>query len=686
MSTVPTNLVVDQCWTVEGNIVNATPVWFNNNANMPSGWYRVAYVQGAMRYFKNFGWCVDDINTQSWMVVTSVSGAISDLVAGPCAPTPSGPSIPNHTFSSRGWDTQEAAENASKAIGPTDFFHNGGPLGMRLYDNPYTDNVHGAPDPTWSLCSLRQPTTSACDELVLFNSGTTTAGVIADGKQDTNWILIQSSDTTAPGPAVYVSAAPLNSNWPANTNNSKWIGPKTASQYTLQTGLYTYRYQLDLTNYDPTTATITGRWIIDDQGVDIKVNGVSSGQVNNLGASSGSFQWANFSLSHGFIQGVNTIDFITRNVPSFPTPTGLRVEWISGNACSKAAPPPLPPPPPPGSGTTPISSTPHTGTVSSGSEPPPECTKETPTTGLLPAKFKSLLDSLPSHPGGFGFIFKPGTYLTLKDGPDSILTGDVTFSSETLDISCAQSQINGSAETIFTFKVGQDFLSSFCLNIRGLPGDKGDKGSKGPEGRSGTGDGPQGDQGPPGINATIPATFTDVQIIDIADTYDTAVVSLDFDPATSTLEIVKAKMAVPDSTTVASLVSATALYRDVTFDSSNSMDNWNLFAPSGDPVSTITSSPDLDIIKLPDGWNGAPIGVATMKLSQLVTLIVNYYNNLASGIVTGWDRQIKEYIAGKDQDARQIVADLAQELTEAEWSAPIEFGIDIQPLQCNPST
>lgn len=678
----PAALIIDQCWTAEGNILSADPVWYNGGKTFGAGWYRVKYVKGAMKYNSNYGWSVAAYQTYktNWQIITSQHNIVIDLVGAPAIAGMPGPSIPNHSFSGSGYDTQEACENANLSAGAVDFFHNGGPLGLILYDSPYNDNVHGSPDPTWNICSLKVPPAVppvGCDNLILFSTGIGASGPLAGGQVEPHWTLISQPNPDIlnkikqiPGSIssiVYVQANPIPYGWPINTNDSQWIGPKSVGQYVSQPGQYIYRYILDLTGYDPTTVKLDGSWAVDNLGIDIRINDISTGQSTKLVAD---FESASFSIASGFINGINNIDFVCQNTTAQSSPTAFRVNWANGVGC-KAAPVPQVSS---GSGTEV-----NTATSSSGG-----CVNEDPQTGLMLAKHKAMLDSLPSHPGGFGFVFEQGRYLTQQDGVDSILTGDIQFVSDSLDITCGIDQSAGFPQTVFTFSIGSNFLNTFCLEIPGQKGKKGDKGDKGPAGRNGTGDGPAGDPGPDGIDATTNDVFTGITIIDLDDIYNTAVVSLNLDPQAAVLEVVKAPVAVPENDAAAQMVAATPIYRDVTFPSVASMDGWQLFAPPSDSVAQTTRTPDIDIIKLPDGWNGSEVGVVTMKLTQLIKMMVKYHSDLAASVILDWDRQIKEYVGSKDQTARSIIADLAMELTEAAWSAPLQFTIDIDALKCVP--
>jgi hypothetical protein len=680
VSSITTPLVIDQSYSVVGNILSADPVWVNNQKSFLAGYYRAAYLTGAFRANQNQGWIVGP----TWFVVSVVNGAVVDLLACPSVSTPQGTSIPTGLYHGQGYDTQGAAQTAFSAAAPITFYHNGGPLGIVLNDNPYSDNVHGSPDPTWQISSLKPAPTNAptgCVNLTLYNSGTNASGIIAGGTPDTSWSIVPNS--TIQTTAVYVLKDPISPSYPVNNSISKWLGPKSSGQYTSITGTYIYRYQIDLSAYDPTTVRLSGRYSADDVGSDILVNGVSTGQKSPT-----QYTFANFSLSSNFVQGINNVDFVCQNTPSYPSVTAFRVEWTGGVACPPAV---VVTPPNPTAGTTPVISTSPTSPTSPTTPPSstPQsttpgtetCVKETPTTGLLSAKYKAVLDNLSSHPGGFGFIFKPGTYITKEYGVESILTGDIEFVSQSLSITQSTVTVNGSVQNVFKFAVSPNFFSTFCIQVPGIKGAKGDVGDQGPAGLDGVGvDGPQGDTGPDGVDALNPGTFTGVKFVDLTDISSTAVVSMSLDTDNSILEVVKAPIAVPDNDAPAQMVAATPIYRDVEFSSNNSMTDWTLFAPTTDAVVALTGSPDIDIIKLPDGWNGSEAGVVTQKLSKLVTLVVGYYADIATTVITGWDRQIKEYLASQDAAARSIIADLAMELTECEWSAPLEFAVDIGPV------
>lgn len=120
--------------------------------------------------------------------------------------------------------------------------------------------------------------------------------------------------------------------WLADDSISAWVGPDTA-QTVSPAGNYDYQTTFNLTGFLPATAFLTGQWAADNAGLNILVNGVSTG-ITAAGLSS----WTPFTIGTGFVAGVNTLDFIVQNFSGVDTPTGLRVE-MSGTANLSAATP-----------------------------------------------------------------------------------------------------------------------------------------------------------------------------------------------------------------------------------------------------------------------------------------------------------------------------------------------------------
>jgi hypothetical protein len=166
----------------------------------------------------------------------------------------------------------------------------------------------------------------------LFNTGVNTSGaVLPDGTIDSHYTL-----TAAPagaGTAVARTAGyPAGGPWSGISTTSAWVGPNTTNFYGAP-GDYTYTTTFDLTGFDASTANINGKWSTDNNGVAIKLNG----NTVVLPASSLSNSYTTFSaftISSGFLSGLNQLDFVVNNGPGLANnPTGLRVE-LEGTAAA----------------------------------------------------------------------------------------------------------------------------------------------------------------------------------------------------------------------------------------------------------------------------------------------------------------------------------------------------------------
>jgi len=107
--------------------------------------------------------------------------------------------------------------------------------------------------------------------------------------------------------------------WIGDNLLSAWIGPNNDSDATGPDIEYIYRTTFNLSGFNLPTASLTGQWAADNEGSNILLNGLPTG---NAGA--GFNFWSPFTISTGFKAGENTLDFIVHNGGG---PTGLRVEF-----------------------------------------------------------------------------------------------------------------------------------------------------------------------------------------------------------------------------------------------------------------------------------------------------------------------------------------------------------------------
>lgn len=287
-----------------------------------------------------------------------------------------------------------------------------------------------------------------------------------------------------------------------------------------------------------------------------------------------------------------------------------------------------------------------------------------------------------------------------------IIAGNIELVSESIDITC----VDQNDETISTaaecatanqltsdatqgpgidFKVSDLFKTQFCAQQPGCPGPRGVKGPTGAPGKDGTGDGPQGETGVPGQDAPqTPLVLDGIRIIDVDDIFDTAVVGLEIDAVNSKLNVVKAKIRTPDSSTPATQLIATEVFRGLDFTGDGF--NFNIQMPPGDPIGT----PDIDLVVYPDGFTvptttggnkPTTTTVQTLKFNDFMNEVGKFWQDQLDIASTAYNKQIEAFINGKDEAARTILSTLCQELTECEWNKPFEYCMGIQPSDCNPA-
>jgi hypothetical protein len=166
----------------------------------------------------------------------------------------------------------------------------------------------------------------------LFNTGVDNNGVaLDDAAVDPHYQIVVNPDVASTDAIVEDSTVfPIVAGpWVANTAISKWIGPELNTSAGA-VGLYTYRTIINLTNRDPKSVVILGRWAVDNAGRDIQVNGVSTGNPQSPGFD-GYTSFAIYGTNTTFLAGTNALDFIVENVDAIGY-TGLRVEILQSNA------------------------------------------------------------------------------------------------------------------------------------------------------------------------------------------------------------------------------------------------------------------------------------------------------------------------------------------------------------------
>lgn len=188
-------------------------------------------------------------------------------------------------------------------------------------------------------------TTAHAATIGLFNTGVDNTGTpLADGTiGDPHYVL-----AAVPGGTSVTLVRTSAGGFPippylGDNNISAWVGPNNASDLTSPGGLYDYRTTFSLAGLAPGTASITGQWSSDNDGVAIWLNGVNTGNPANPYGSPGNYSydhWVSFVISSGFQAGLNTLDFFVMNGNGDNDqsgPTSLRVE-LTGTANVAATP------------------------------------------------------------------------------------------------------------------------------------------------------------------------------------------------------------------------------------------------------------------------------------------------------------------------------------------------------------
>ena len=173
----------------------------------------------------------------------------------------------------------------------------------------------------------------------LYNTGLDSArALLPSGAVDPHYQLIQSADPGFPGPAAIVlndSGYPIGT-WLANGPTSKWLSPQASQAVGNAAGNYTFRTTFDLTGLEPATALLSLRVTSDNALTAIYLNGVATGL--SYGGDFTTLSSAS-TLSSGFVDGLNTLDFVVNNGGPAANPTGFRAE-ISGTALTAVFAPP----------------------------------------------------------------------------------------------------------------------------------------------------------------------------------------------------------------------------------------------------------------------------------------------------------------------------------------------------------
>ncbi len=174
-------------------------------------------------------------------------------------------------------------------------------------------------------------------DIQIYNTGVDSSGTpLPDGTiGDPHYSLIQvppesTTDIIVRTEPNYPIDPSSSSPWLLDDSLSAWIGPNNDYYTHSVEGDYIYRTTFSLPA--SVTVVISGQWSADNGGVDILLNGASTGNATSDPVVA--FEnWTPFTIQATGNQGINDLDFVVHNYPSsFPpytTATGLRVEITS---------------------------------------------------------------------------------------------------------------------------------------------------------------------------------------------------------------------------------------------------------------------------------------------------------------------------------------------------------------------
>lgn len=157
----------------------------------------------------------------------------------------------------------------------------------------------------------------------LYSTGFDAAGVILNASSCEDDGNYETGGLPAPCPDDTTVAG--TGGWLPNDSNSRWIAQACDAAASL--GTYAYLLTFDIpVSVDASKVILRGRWSVDDDGLDIVVNAVSTGNTYTTGGAGGD-HWEYFLLEGVFVVGTNQIELVTEQ--AIILPHGLRVEFTS---------------------------------------------------------------------------------------------------------------------------------------------------------------------------------------------------------------------------------------------------------------------------------------------------------------------------------------------------------------------
>lgn len=156
---------------------------------------------------------------------------------------------------------------------------------------------------------------------------------VTDSEVEAHYKLLESADVSNYGPDAWVStdtAEPVASGaYNYNDANSRWIFYNPNPNCTVR-GSYTYRLSFLLDSAQPAGASLAGT-VLTAGPLTLLLNGQPTGVVNPATAVNSTRNSFSFTLTNGFVVGLNTLDFVVDDTSgSWGTYNGLRVSALRG--------------------------------------------------------------------------------------------------------------------------------------------------------------------------------------------------------------------------------------------------------------------------------------------------------------------------------------------------------------------